>query len=126
MKGLMPAPLGVLLLGLVACGWVAWDFWQPVQHAQPFSSIGWVAAPLVDQSNDPGCFRGGMALDLIERRLLIGKTATEVVSLLRSPSSSPSGYWAYDLGQCAAWGWSDSALKLRFNNEAKVIAASFY
>lgn len=116
----------MVFAGLFGFSWVGWDFRQPIQKPQPFDAEVWVTLASRDLSSDPGCLRGGMALDLIVRELLLGKTATQAVSLLGSPTSSQLGYWAYDLGQCSGWGWSNSELRLKFDKSAEVTNASFY
>ncbi len=103
----------------VGCVYVAWLISQPTEEAQPFDSVKWTQSVLLDTSNDPGCFRGGMALDLIDRKTLTGKTGPEVVSILGEPSSSSSGSWLYPVGQCGFL-WGDHDLQVTFGADGKV------
>lgn len=84
-----------------------------------FDTAAWkAAAGTVAATNDRGCVRGGMAVDLVEKRNLIGATGTEVVSLLGSPQDA-SGQWSYDVGQCGTW-WGQNALVLTFDANGRV------
>jgi hypothetical protein len=104
---------------LAGCIYVAWVISQPTENPQPFDPVKWEQSVLLDTSNDPGCFRGGMALDLIDRKTLLGKTGPEVVSLLGAPPSASSGSWLYPLGQCGfLWGHHD--LQVNFGADGKV------
>ncbi len=67
------------------CIYVAWVISQPTERVRPFDPVEWEQAALLDTSADPGCFRGGMALDLIDRKTLSGKISPEVVTLLGAP-----------------------------------------
>jgi hypothetical protein len=104
------------LLGLSVAIWLFRDFRQPSQAAQTFDGAVWrSAAPVYGASNDPGCVRGGMAQDLIQRQLLVGKSVPQVLELMGQPERRDTGVWAYELGQCSGWGWSDSELLLEFD-----------
>lgn len=114
-------------LGLVTGmgAWMAWSFHQPTVSAEPFDPATWVASSeLADGLGDPGCVRGGMALDLIDRERLMGMTAEEVSALLRTPMRC-GPEWAYALGQCSGYGWHDSRLVVRFSLANRVTAAWF-
>lgn len=120
----------LLLMALAAviagAAWTGWEFFQPSHDLEPFSAAAWARSAARDTSNDPGCFRGGMALDLIERRLLLGKSESELVSLVGQPGSRSAGQWVYPLGQCSGFGWYDSELRVSFNANARVNYASFH
>ena len=104
---------------------MAWSFYQPTASAEPFDRSAWVArSELADGVGDPGCVRGGMALDLIDRERLIGMTAEEVSALLGTARRYGSE-WIYALGQCSGYGWHDSGLVLRFSHQDRVTAAWF-
>ncbi len=118
--GTLKKILVVAFMAIIAgCVYVAWLISQPTEKAQPFDRLKWGQSVLLDTSNDPGCFRGGMALDLIDRKTLTGKTGPEVVSLLGAPPSSSSGSWLYPVGQCGfLWGHHD--LQVTFREDGKV------
>ncbi|MCL0274610.1 hypothetical protein M2T36_27285, partial [Escherichia coli] len=62
-----------------------------------------------------------MALDLIEKNALNGKSAQQVSEMLGSPDEQGRDYWTYHLGQCPGMGWNDSDLRLSFDgNMAQV------
>lgn len=84
-----------------------------------FDAAAWKAgAETLAASNDAGCVRGGMAVDIVEKRNLIGATGTEVVRLLGTPQAS-SDRWSYDVGQCGKW-WGQNALVLTFDANGRV------
>jgi hypothetical protein len=114
----------MFVAGLAGCAYVAWVATQPAEEVRPFNAIEWEKSVLLVTSNDPGCFRGGMALNLIERKILVGKTRTEIASLLGTPESSTSGTWLYAIGQCGFL-WGDNWLELNFGGDAKVARAVF-
>lgn len=118
--------IGILLvLGI----WIVlyWVVTYPSQDRQPFVPKVWLESLEWDTTNDPGCFRGGMAIDLIEGKLLLEKSAAEVVALLGEPLARKrdSGDWIYPLGQCSTLGWMHSELRLIFDERARVKAAEF-
>jgi hypothetical protein len=107
---------------LIGCAYVAWAISQPTEKSQPFDIVKWQQAALLDTSNDPGCFRGGMALDLIERQALLERTGPEVVALLGAPPYANSGSWLYPVGQCGVH-WEHFSLRVNFGSDAKVTHA---
>lgn len=116
LKKIVVATFAVIFAG---CIYVASVISQPTENPRTFDPVKWEQAVLLDTSNDPGCFRGGMALDLIDRKTLSGKTGPEVVSLLGAPPSSSSGSWLYPVGQCGfLWGHHD--LQVTFGADGKV------
>lgn len=125
MRALKLATLSVVSLVALTTIWVAWEFAQPSEPKQRFVQTEWFAREsLTTDIGDPGCVRGGMALDLIDRRLLLGMRTPEVVALLGSPSRQDID-WRYKLGQCSGLGWYDSELVLRFDSSSRVAAVSF-
>ena len=111
--------VAVFAAAFTGCIYVAWVISQPTENPRPFDPVKWEQAALLDTSADPGCFRGGMALDLIDRKTLSGKTSPEVVSLLGAPPNSSSGSWLYPVGQCGfLWGHHD--LQVTFGADGKV------
>lgn len=106
----------IAVLGLVTgiAALMAWSFYQPIVSAEPFVPSRWAAgAELADGVGDPGCVRGGMALDLIDREQLMGMTTEEISAILGTPMRHGSE-WTYALGQCSGYGWHHSGLVVRF------------
>ena len=120
-------PKKIVVIALVAvlasCVYVAWVISQPSEKPLPFDPAEWEQSALLDTSADPGCFRGGMALDLIDRKTLLGRTRPEVAALLGAPPSATSGLWLYPVGQCGLL-WGHHALHVTFGPDAKVTRAS--
>lgn len=86
---------------------------------ESFDSAAWKArTDALEETNDAGCVRGGMAVDLVETGALVGATATDVVSRLGNPESS-DGSWTYLMGQCGRW-WEKNALVITFDASARV------
>lgn len=114
--------LGALVLVCSALAAVALSGVRP-QRAS-FDAAAWrTTAQVLEETNDPGCYRGGMAVDLIQTRALLGKTATEVIALLGDPESS-DGLWIYWVGQCGRL-WEHNALVVTFDAGARVKDAAF-
>lgn len=112
------------LLVLLAGGWLLWNYRRPVMVPAPFDPLVW-RQPSADGSNDPACVRSAMALDLIEKNALNGKSAQQVREMLGSPDEQGRDYWTYHLGQCPGMGWNDSDLRLSFDgNMAQVQRAT--
>lgn len=112
------------LLVLLAGGWLLWNYRRPVMVPAPFDPLVW-RQPSADGSNDPACVRSAMALDLIEKNALNGKSAQQVSEMLGSPDEQGRDYWTYHLGQCPGMGWNDSDLRLSFDgNMAQVQRAT--
>lgn len=65
--------------------------------------------------NDPGCVRGGMALDLMDSEILTGLNRSAVLDLLGNPNRAPATSLEYDLGQCH-WDSKHSYLEISFDN----------
>ena len=108
--------LVALFLVLLAGGWLLWNFKRPASPSLPFDPVAWrqpVAA--AGASSDPACVRGGMALDLIDKDILRGKSGPQVAALLGAPDEQDPAHWTYHLGQCPGWGWNDSDLRLTFD-----------
>ena len=104
---------------LAGCAYFAWVISQPTEKSRPFDHVTWKQTTLLDTSNDPGCFRGGMALDIIDQDRLLGMSDPEVISLLGVPPNSSSGSWLYPVGQCGfLWGHHD--LQVTFGADGKV------
>ena len=70
-------------------------------------------------SNDPGCVRGDMALDIVATDILIGKTVTDTRALLGEPNKSSAGALYYELGQCSGFGWYESELVVTFSKSQR-------
>lgn len=102
---------------LIACvGYLAWSFTYGVEaEPLPFSSSAWKeAANVYAHSPDPGCVRGGMALDIIASKVLQNMSTAEVKSLLGEPDGIRKGQLHYELGQCSGFGWHNSILRVGF------------
>lgn len=97
---------------------------QPSVDAQPFARDVWIADAGPWSTNDPGCVRGSMALDLIESERLVGLRHVQVEELLGRPRTD-RGTWVYELGQCSGWGWHHSYLTVHFGAGGLVAAAKF-
>jgi hypothetical protein len=119
---LTAAVIGVAVLTGVA--YVAWVVSSPTAKPLPFDPIQWKKSAALDLSNDPGCFRGGMALELANSKLLVGKTSSEVIALLGDASKVTAGVWSYSVGQCG-FGWEHNELALTFGAEDKVAQVIF-
>jgi len=107
-------------------GYLAWSFAYGVEaERSPFSPAAWKEkASVYAHSNDPGCVRGGMALDIVATKLLQGKPIAEVKSLLGEPDGTKEGLFYYELGQCSGHGWHNSILQVSFLNNQQVANAS--
>jgi hypothetical protein len=106
-------------------GYIAWSFHYGVEaERSPFSPAAWKEKGNVyAHSNDPGCVRGGMALDIVATKLLQGKSITEVKSLLGEPVGTKQEQFYYELGQCSGFGWDNSVLQVSFLNSQQVTNA---
>ena len=116
LRKIVVAALAAIFAG---CIYVAWVISQPTESLRPFDPVKWEQAALLDTTADPGCFRGGMALDLIDKKALSGKTSPEVAFLLGAPPKASSSSWLYPVGQCGfLWGHHD--LQVTFGADGKV------
>jgi len=106
--------------------YLAWSFYYGVEaERSPFSSAAWKEkAKVYAHSNDPGCVRGGMALDIVATDLLQGKSIAEVKSLLGDPDGTKEGQVYHELGQCSGYGWHNSVLQVNFRNNQQVASAA--
>lgn len=111
--------VAALAATFAGCIYVAWVISQPTESPRPFDPVEWEQAALLDTTADIGCFRGGMALDLIDRKALSGKTSPEVASLLGTPPIASSSSWLYPVGQCGFL-WEHHDLQVTFGADGKV------
>lgn len=102
--------------------WLAWRYSTPVVQAAPFDKARWLAAAAFDEANDPGCYRGAMAVGLVDSRWLNDKTGPDVVSLIGAPSNSSAGSWIYPVGQCGML-WEHFYLRVDFGPAGAVTRA---
>ena len=110
-------------LCLIALG--AWSVSRPSVAAEPFSRPIWLhAAALASDVGDQGCIRGAMALDLVETKRAVGLAMADVAALLGTPARH-GPEWSYALGQCSGFGWSHSALVVRFDGGGRSLEARF-
>lgn len=85
---------------------------------QSFDSASWKKLHDAALLNDPGCVRGGMALDLLKSKVLLGLRSEQVFAVLgRSETSEPE--LRFPLGQCH-WDWKHSDLVVEFGPQRKV------
>jgi hypothetical protein len=88
-------------------------------ESQPFDSLTWKQLYETSQLNDPGCVRGGMALNLIDSGALVGAPREKVLFALGEPDSSQHHLLTFGLGQCH-WDWRHSELVVWLNDEGLV------
>jgi hypothetical protein len=100
--------------GLLANGW--WSFHSVTEAQRTFDRATWLAAPTLDASADPGCYRGGMALDLVRSERLIGKHSQYAEHLLGAPEGKNPHVWRYPIGQCTGFGWHNTDLLLHLDS----------
>lgn len=103
----------LLFLVVLAGGWLLWNYKRPAYQSMPFDSMLWKQP--AEGGMDPACVRSIMALDLVEKAVLDGKSAQQVTELLGTADEQGKGYWTYHLGQCPGMGWNDSDLRLAFD-----------
>lgn len=120
----------LLLLAAAACigalVWMAVTYSSPSCAREPFDQGRWLNSALsLAASNDPGCVRGGMAVDLLDRGALQNLSKRSVVELLGEPNSQHDTTYRYELGQCSGWGWQHSSLTLSFSSAGTVVRADF-
>ncbi len=58
-----------------------------------------------------------LTLDLIKTDLIINHNAEQVVALLGKPKASEKSDFSYALGQCSGFGWLNSILVVKFEND---------
>lgn len=120
----------VLLVPAVAALLVAAWLWRSTRQVsyapEPFDATKWKSALVSSPGNDPACVRGGMALDLVQKETLTGKSGPQVMELLGTPDEQGPATWTYHLGECPGWGWNDSDLRLSFDaDNIRVTSATF-
>lgn len=119
--------LATFVAALLAYGsYVAWSFYFGVEAERtPFSPLAWKErANVYAHNSDPGCVRGGMALDIVATNLLQGKSIIEVKSLLGEPDETTEKGVYYELGQCSGLGWHNSVLQVDVRNNQQVTNAN--
>jgi len=89
------------------------------QPIEAFNSEEWKERSNEFLTNDPGCVRGGMALGLMDSRILIGLDKLAVLDLLGHPNRASATSLGYNLGQCH-WDWKASLLEISFDNSLLV------
>ena len=116
-----------MLLPLLGSGWLVWDFHQPDYSPKQFTSSTWKSArPLLKASNDPGCVLGGMGLDLIKHKMLLGKSVITVADFLGEPDYKSGNEWVYELGQCSGWGLHFSELRVQFDGKIESVTSVIF
>lgn len=109
---------------------VAWEFNFGVDaKAEPFNSLAWIEkSTQLNLIDDPGCVRGGMALDLINKDLLTGYNSNQIIETLGPPYKKAESKIYYELGQCSGLGWHYSVLVIDFKdsvvNELEILRDS--
>lgn len=115
----------VTLTLLCAVAFLYWLILQPTVDSEPFDPARWKELEAAGHvSNDPGCYRGAMALGAIQNQMLIGRTTEEVEALLGTPEKKQSMHWLYPVGQCS-FDVVHSVLILTFEQTGKVVDAEF-
>lgn len=106
-------------------GFLTWSYHYGVEAERtPFSPAAWKErAAVYAHDSDPGCIRGGMALDIVATRLLDEKPLADVKALLGEPDDTDQSSVRYALGQCSGFGWHDSLLQVNLNGKQRVINA---
>ncbi len=96
-----------------------WSFYFNIEAERTtFSPIEWKEkVDVYTHSNDPGCVRGGMALDIIATDTVHRMPINDVASLLGEPDGKKESNIFYELGQCSGFGWQSTILQVNFNNE---------
>ena len=125
-KTLLSTFLAIIIGILALLGYLTWSYHYDVSAVRTsFASDIWQDnTNIYADSNDPGCIRGGMAIDLVETKLLRGKTISEVTYLLGDPIEASDQALHYELGQCSGFGWYNTLLSVSVNNNGEVSRAS--
>jgi hypothetical protein len=110
-----------LVLALVMWAWSS--FYDVIETQKPFDRSEWLAAPHRDTSADAGCYRGGMALDVVRSARLVGKNEEYTESILGPPEDRSPGIWHYPIGQCTGFGWHNTDLLIHFDSRYLVTKA---
>lgn len=114
----------LMLAGVCLAGWIFWSMWRLNIQPEPFDATKWKASAGAGYaSNDPGCYRGAMALGVIESQKLIGKKHVELGALLGEPENKVANRWFYPVGQCAG-DWMHYALVVTFDRNGDVVDAA--
>ncbi|BEE07976.1 hypothetical protein [Aeromonas dhakensis] len=119
--------LAACMAVLVVYGsYIAWSFYYGVEAERTtFSPAAWKEkANVYAHNSDPGCVRGGMALDIVATDLLQRKSIFEVKALLGEPDGKKEQGIYYELGQCSGLGWHNSVLQVAFSSNQQVTNAS--
>ena len=119
--------LAACMAVLVVYGsYIAWSFYYGVEaESTTFSPAAWKEkANVYAHNSDPGCVRGGMALDIVATDLLQRKSIFEVKALLGEPDGKKEQGIYYELGQCSGLGWHNSVLQVAFSSNQQVTNAS--
>lgn len=112
------------LVGVCLAGWILWSMWRLTIQPEPFDSDKWKARAGAEYGgSDPGCYRGAMALGIIESRELIGKKSVALDALLAAPESTLANRWFYSVGQCAG-DWMHYSLVITFDHTWTVVDAA--
>lgn len=94
-----------------------------IVNPEPFDVAQWKEMEAAGHvSNDPGCYRGAMAVGVIESQELVGKASAELAALLGQPESTMGNHWFYPVGQCSG-DMVHSALVLTFGKDGVVVNA---
>lgn len=114
--------ISVALAFVALVTWLLWAFHYALDtEAERFEAHKWKErAGVYSVNNDPGCVRGGMALDLLKQKLLLGKALAEVYVLLGPPDKAENSSITYELGQCYGFGLYDTILIVGFDENKKV------
>lgn len=86
---------------------------------QHFEAAAWKSLRDSAELNDPGCVRGGMAIDLVNSGVLIGLSRMELLMKLGDASESKPDLISFALGQCH-WDWKHSELAVLIDPSSRV------
>ena len=90
---------------------------------EPFNASDWRERAEQAKQPDPGCARGGMALTLLDDRLLNKLGKNEVIARLGPAEVMRDDQLRYTLGQCH-WDWRQSDLVITVAPDGAVVGAT--
>ena len=109
----------IIFIILLFIASMTWAYYFEVSAVRGrFNSAAWIKqGNPYSESFDPGCVRGGMALDLIKTDLIINHNTEQGVALLCKPQAITKSDFSYALGQCSGFGWLNSILVVKFEKD---------
>ena len=113
--------LGTFAVLLAALAFV--NFTSVHADPEPFDAREWRGRAEQAKLPDPGCVRGGMALTLLDDRLLNKLGKSEVVAQLGQAEVMRVDQLRYSLGQCH-WDWRQSDLVVTVAPDGAVVSVT--